>query len=91
LYGEGGLISKNWMIEKCCSAQVKPKIVGELNGQHVKLVKLEGDKCPWHSHDREDEMFLILEGTIEIEFREGSVTVGAGEFYIVPKGVEHSG
>jgi len=66
-----------------------PKIVGELNGQHVKLVKLEGDKCPWHSHDAEDEMFLVLEGTIEIDLRDGVVTVGSGEFYIVPRGVEH--
>lgn len=66
-----------------------PKIVGVLNGQHIKLVKLEGDKCPWHSHDVEDEMFLVLEGTMDIELRDGVVTVGPGEFYIVPKGVEH--
>jgi mannose-6-phosphate isomerase-like protein (cupin superfamily) len=66
-----------------------PKIVGELNGQHVKLAKLEEDKCPWHSHDAEDEMFLIVEGTIDIQLRDGTVSVGPGEFYIVPKTVEH--
>jgi mannose-6-phosphate isomerase-like protein (cupin superfamily) len=66
-----------------------PKVVGELNGQHVKLVKLEGDKCPWHSHESEDEMFLVLEGTLDIHLREGQVSVGPGEFYIVPRGVEH--
>jgi len=66
-----------------------PKVVGELNGQHVKLAKLEGDKCPWHSHDAQDEMFLLVEGTIEIQLRDGVVNVGPGEFYIVPQGVEH--
>ena len=66
-----------------------PQIVGELNGQHVKLVKLEGDKCPWHSHETEDEMFLVLEGTIDIHLRNGLVSVGPGEFHIVPRGVEH--
>jgi mannose-6-phosphate isomerase-like protein (cupin superfamily) len=66
-----------------------PKIVGELNGQHVKIVRLEGDKCPWHSHDAEDEMFLVMEGSMDIELRDGVVRVGPGEFYIVPRGVEH--
>jgi mannose-6-phosphate isomerase-like protein (cupin superfamily) len=66
-----------------------PQVVGELNGQHLKLVKLEGDKCPWHSHENEDEMFLILEGTIDIHFRDSVVTVGPGEFYIVRKRAEH--
>src|SRR5262245_11971179 len=66
-----------------------PKIVGELNGQHVKIVKLEGDKCPWHAHETEDEMFMAYEGTIDIHLRDGIVAVGPGEFYIVPRGVEH--
>ncbi len=66
-----------------------PKIVGELNGQHVKLVRLEGDKVPWHTHDHEDEMFLVLEGVLEVQEKSGSVTVRAGEFTIVPQGVEH--
>jgi mannose-6-phosphate isomerase-like protein (cupin superfamily) len=66
-----------------------PKIVATLNGQHVKLVKLEADKCPWHSHDTQDEMFLVLEGSIDVELRDCVVGVGDGEFYIVPRGVEH--
>jgi mannose-6-phosphate isomerase-like protein (cupin superfamily) len=66
-----------------------PKIVAELNGQQVKLVRLEGDKVPWHTHDQEDEMFYVLEGVLEIFEKQGSVTVQAGEFYIVPRGVEH--
>jgi mannose-6-phosphate isomerase-like protein (cupin superfamily) len=66
-----------------------PKIVGELNGQHVKLVRLEGDKVPWHTHDGEDEMFLVLEGALDILDRDGTVTLPAGEFCIVPRGREH--
>jgi mannose-6-phosphate isomerase-like protein (cupin superfamily) len=66
-----------------------PKIVGELNGQHVKLVKLEGDKCPWHSHAQEDELFLVVDGELQIQQRDGVVTLGPGEFYIVPRAVEH--
>lgn len=66
-----------------------PKIVGELNGQHVKLAKLEADRCPWHAHANEDEMFWVIDGELEIQRRDGSVTVKQGEFYIVPRGVEH--
>jgi mannose-6-phosphate isomerase-like protein (cupin superfamily) len=66
-----------------------PKIVGELNGQHVKLVKLEDDKCPWHSHAQEDELFLVIEGELQIQQRDGAVTLGPGEFYIVPRAMEH--
>ncbi|HEM47554.1 MAG TPA: cupin domain-containing protein [Alphaproteobacteria bacterium] len=66
-----------------------PKIVGELNGQHVKLVRLEGDMVPWHTHENEDEMFLVLEGVLVVLDRDASHTVQAGEFYIVPRGVEH--
>ena len=66
-----------------------PKIVGELNGQHVKLVRLEGDKVPWHSHEQEDEMFLVLEGVLDVEERNETVTLNAGEFCIVPRGKEH--
>ena len=65
-----------------------PKIVGELNGQYVKLAKLEGEYV-WHRHDAEDEMFLVLEGAIEIQFRDRVVRLGEGEFCIVPRGVEH--
>jgi len=66
-----------------------PKIVGDLNGQHVKLARLEGDKCPWHTHDREDEMFYVLEGTLDIHDQDATLTVHAGEFYIVPRGRKH--
>jgi mannose-6-phosphate isomerase-like protein (cupin superfamily) len=66
-----------------------PKIVGELNGQYVMLVRCEGDKVPWHTHDDEDEMFFVLDGTLEILERGKSVTVRAGEFYIVRRATEH--
>ena len=66
-----------------------PKIVGELNGQYVLLVRLEGDKVPWHSHADEDEMFLVLDGTLEIHERDRLTVLQAGEFYIVGRGVEH--
>jgi mannose-6-phosphate isomerase-like protein (cupin superfamily) len=65
-----------------------PKIAGALNGQYVKLVKLRGEFV-WHSHDSEDELFLVLRGRLVIEFRNGRTTVGQGEFIIVPRGVEH--
>lgn len=65
-----------------------PKIVGELNGQHVKLAKFEGEFV-WHKHDHEDELFFIVEGVLKIEFRDKTVTLEKGEFMIVPKGVEH--
>jgi mannose-6-phosphate isomerase-like protein (cupin superfamily) len=66
-----------------------PKIVGELNGQHVKVVRVEGDKVPWHTHDNEDELFLVLEGEMDVLERDETVTLRAGEFCIVPKGREH--
>ena len=66
----------------------KPAIVGELNGQHVKLVKFLGEFV-WHKHDAEDEMFLVVEGEFRMEFRDRAVELRAGEFLIVPRGVEH--
>jgi mannose-6-phosphate isomerase-like protein (cupin superfamily) len=66
-----------------------PKIVGELNGQHVLLVRCEGDKVPWHRHDQEDEMFFVLDGALDIFLKDASARVNPGEFYIVPKGTEH--
>ncbi len=65
-----------------------PKIVGELNGQEVKLVKLRGEFV-WHRHDAEDEMFLVLRGRLALHFRDRVVTLDEGEFVVVPKGVEH--
>ena len=66
----------------------QPKIVGELNGQHVKLVKFQGEFV-WHSHEAEDEMFLVLQGVFDMQFRDKTVRVGEGEFLVVPRGVEH--
>jgi mannose-6-phosphate isomerase-like protein (cupin superfamily) len=65
-----------------------PKIVGELNGQHVKLVKLLGEFV-WHRHEEEDELFFVVEGRFRMEFRDSSVWVEEGELIVVPRGVEH--
>src|SRR4029078_12690359 len=65
-----------------------PKIAGELNGQHVKLVKVQGE-FTWHHHENEDELFLVTKRKLVIQLREGDVTLNEGEFLIVPKGVEH--
>jgi mannose-6-phosphate isomerase-like protein (cupin superfamily) len=65
-----------------------PRIAGELNGQHVKLVKFRGEFV-WHSHEREDELFLVVRGRFRMEFRDRSIDLEAGEFLIVPHGVEH--
>ncbi len=65
-----------------------PKIVGELNGQHVKLVKFQGP-FTWHHHEHEDEMFLVVKGSFIMEFRDKDVVLSEGEFLIVPRGVEH--
>lgn len=66
----------------------RPKIVGELNGQEVKVVKFQG-VFPWHQHEQEDELFLVWRGRMRIEFRDRIVELGAGEFLIVPHGIEH--
>ena len=65
-----------------------PRIVGELNGQHVNLVKFQGEFV-WHDHGDEDELFLVLKGGFRMEFRDRSVELTVGAFLIVPKGVEH--
>lgn len=65
-----------------------PKIVGELNGQHVKLVKFLGEFV-WHHHDDEDEMFLVVDGRFKMEFRDREVWLEEGEFIVVPRGIEH--
>jgi mannose-6-phosphate isomerase-like protein (cupin superfamily) len=72
------LITEHW----------RPKVVGELNGQEVKLVKFQGTFV-WHHHENEDELFLGLRGRFRVEFRDRAVEVGPGEFIIVPRGVEH--
>lgn len=65
-----------------------PRIVGELNNQHVKLAKLKGEFI-WHSHDKEDELFLVIRGKLKMELRDKTIEIDEGEFIIVPHGVEH--
>lgn len=72
------LISEHW----------RPKVVGELNGQEVKLVKFQGE-FPWHHHETEDELFMAVKGNFRLEFRDRTVELAPGEFVIVPHGVEH--
>ena len=72
------LINEHW----------RPKVVGELNGQEIKLVKFQG-AFPWHHHAAEDEMFMAVRGSFRIEFRDKTIELNEGEFVIVPHGVEH--
>ena len=65
-----------------------PRIVGELNGQHVKLVKLQGEFV-WHKHDNEDELFYVIKGLLKMQFRDKMVEIKENEFLIVPRGIEH--
>jgi mannose-6-phosphate isomerase-like protein (cupin superfamily) len=65
-----------------------PKIVGELNESYVKLVKLQGEFV-WHLHENEDEMFFVIKGELIIKLRAEDITLREGEFFIIPKGVEH--
>ena len=65
-----------------------PKIVGELNGQHIKLAKLKGEFV-WHKHDEEDEMFLVIDGVLKMELKDKTIVINKNEFLIVPKGTEH--
>ncbi len=66
----------------------KPRIVAELNGQQVKVVKLKGPFV-WHQHAGEDELFLVVRGRLRMEFRDRAVEIGEGELIVVPRGVEH--
>jgi mannose-6-phosphate isomerase-like protein (cupin superfamily) len=70
------------------SEQWKPKIVGELNGQYVKLVKFQGPFV-WHHHDNEDEMFMVVKGRFRMQYQDHDEWIEEGEFVIVPRGVEH--
>lgn len=65
-----------------------PRVVAELNDYQFKVAKIEG-AFVWHRHEETDEAFLVLAGTMVIEFRDGAVTLGPGDLYVVPKGVEH--
>ena len=73
-----GLFQERW----------SPRVIAEMNDYQFKLVKLEGDFV-WHSHAETDETFFVVEGELRIDFRDGSVTIGPGEMFVVPKGVEH--
>ena len=65
-----------------------PKIVGELNNQYVKIAKLKGEFV-WHQHEKEDELFMVIKGHLTIKLRDSNIELNEGEFYIIPKGVEH--
>lgn len=65
-----------------------PRVIAEMNDYQFKLVKVQGEFV-WHDHDETDEVFIVLEGTLDIEFRDGKVTLESGEMFVVPRGVEH--
>ena len=73
-----GLITQHW----------QPRVVAEMNDYQFKVVKLQGDFI-WHDHQNTDETFIVLDGVLRIDFRDGAVRVGPGEMFVVPKGVEH--
>ncbi|MGA8089207.1 MAG: cupin domain-containing protein [Terracidiphilus sp.] len=73
-----GLLTEQW----------QPKVIAEMNDYQFKIVKLEGDFI-WHDHKDTDETFIVMEGTLRIDFRDGAVHIGPGEMFVVPKGVEH--
>lgn len=68
--------------------QYKPKVVAQMNDVQFKLVRVQGEFI-WHSHPETDEAFIVIDGELVIDFRDGSVKLGAGEMYVVPKGKEH--
>jgi len=70
------------------SERWSPKIIAELNGQHVKLAKLEGEFV-WHAHEREDELFLVLQGTLRILLEDGEIRLSEGEMAVIPRGMRH--
>jgi quercetin dioxygenase-like cupin family protein len=65
-----------------------PKIVGELNGQYIKVAKLKGEFI-WHQHENEDELFMVIKGKLTIKLKELDIELTAGQFFIIPSGVEH--
>jgi mannose-6-phosphate isomerase-like protein (cupin superfamily) len=87
---ETAVLTKINLAEKLAlfSDHWSPKIVADLNDSHVKLAKLQGEFV-WHQHAEEDELFIVLQGKLTIELRDGQVTLGPGELVVIPKGVEH--
>jgi mannose-6-phosphate isomerase-like protein (cupin superfamily) len=85
-------MNKAIRIERCFEMfadTFSPKIIAEPNGQLVMLVRCEGDKVPWHSHDNEDELFFVVDGELEVQERNRKVTLHTGEMYVVERGTEH--
>lgn len=78
LLGKFALFTEQW----------QPKVIAEMNDYQFKIARLQGDFI-WHAHAETDETFVVLEGELRIDFRDGSVRIGAGEMYVVEKGVEH--
>jgi mannose-6-phosphate isomerase-like protein (cupin superfamily) len=76
--GKFGLFAEQW----------QPKVIAEMNDYQFKIVKLEGDFI-WHDHKDTDEAFIVLDGSLRIDFRDGAVHLSAGEMFVVPKGIEH--
>ena len=70
------------------SEQWQPKVIAEMNDYQFKIVRLQGDFV-WHDHADTDEAFVVIDGILRIDFRDGAVTIGPGEMYVVPKGVDH--
>ena len=70
------------------SETYSPKVIAEMNDYQFKLVRVEGEFV-WHDHPDTDEVFIVIEGSLDIEFRDGKVTLNTGEMYVIPKGVEH--
>lgn len=66
-----------------------PKVIGRVNDQYVKIARLQGEFV-WHAHEEEDELFLVVRGTMRIQLEDGEVTLGPGEFVVVPRGVRHN-
>jgi len=66
----------------------QPKVVGELNGQYVKLAKLKGEFI-WHQHENEDELFMVIKGKLKIKLNDKEIDLDEGQFFIIPRGVEH--
>ena len=88
---EGGLNYKSINFQQklgLFSEQWTPKVIAEMNDYQFKIVKLQGDFI-WHQHKDTDETFIVIEGSLRIDFRDGEVHIAAGEMYVVPKGVEH--
>ncbi len=86
----GLAVQKVSLVEKFAafSEHWRPKVVGELNGQEVRVAKFQGEFI-WHQHEVEDELFLVWRGCLRVEFRDRAVELGPGEFLIVPRGVVH--